>query len=291
MLRYLALLALLAPVGAAYGEIPDWVRTSAGWWADGSIPESEFLRGIEFLVGEGIIAVGDVEPAGGEAAPVPDWVRSSAGWWAQGVTSDSEFVSAIEHLISVGVIAVGSAEAAPVAAPEPAGAGTFQAELDACEELKRVAERSDCIGVVEKKIEYAWFADNSDVYEVGPVTFYYPGIGTEGNEFFFEGDQPILTIRMLAENTGSDGNVALACTGPSVCSYDVWDGSKAYKFSGMDFTSGQIVLRPGDSRVFNMLFGPNIGYGGTTFEYDGSREYSFRISEPWGEVLVPLDLR
>jgi hypothetical protein len=64
----------------------------------------------------------------------------------------------------------------------------------------------------------------------------------------------------------------------------------AFKYSGMDFTSGQIALNPGDSREFNMLFGPNIGYGGTKFEYDSSKDYFFRILEPWGDVQIPLNL-
>ena len=39
-------------------QVPGWVRTSAGWWADGMISDSEFVRGMEFLVSEGIIRTG-----------------------------------------------------------------------------------------------------------------------------------------------------------------------------------------------------------------------------------------
>jgi len=38
------------------------------------------------------------------------------------------------------------------------------------------------------------------------------------------------------------------------------------------------------------LFGPNIGYGGTEFEYDSSKTYEFRINEPFGSFNVHLDL-
>ena len=82
----------------------------------------------------------------------------------------------------------------------------------------------------------------------------------------------------------------MMCTGPSICNYDVWNGDKAYKYSGMDFTNGQIIVKPGTSEIFTMLFGPNIGYGGTTFEYDQSKEYYFRISEPYGSVSIPLNI-
>ena len=33
----------------AYAEVPSWVKSNAGWWADGTISESDFLSGIEFL--------------------------------------------------------------------------------------------------------------------------------------------------------------------------------------------------------------------------------------------------
>jgi hypothetical protein len=58
----------------------------------------------------------------------------------------------------------------------------------------------------------------------------------------------------------------------------------------MDFTSGEIVLNPGDTREFNILFGPNIGYGGTKFEYDSSKAYYFRINENFGSANILLEL-
>ena len=134
------------------------------------------------------------------------------------------------------------------------------------------------------------YKTNAVSYEIGPITYYWLGLGSEGNKFEISPTgQPILSIRMLAENTSSD-IVALTCTSPQICSYDVWDGSKAFKYSGMDFTSGQIALNPGDSREFNILFGPNIGYGGTEFEYDSSKSYQFRINENFGSTNIPLAL-
>ncbi|MDA7942700.1 MAG: peptidase [Nitrosopumilus sp.] len=308
-----AVLALLLVVPVAHAaEIPDWVKTSAGWWAEGAIPDDEFARGIAYLIGEGFIDVEIPESSGAAGGGIPDWVRSSAGWWAEGAIPDSDFASGIGHLVSVGVIVVdagrggadgGAADGASMdgaaaggamddmAAMDGGAAGgadtsALEAELLACEELRRALERSECREDVQKRIDLVWYRANSEPHRVGSVVFYYPGLGTEGNEIQ-KGSTPVLTVRILAENTGSE-NVVLACTGPSICSYDVWDGERAFKFSGMDFTSGQIVLRPGDWRVFNMLFGPNIGYGGTEFEYDPSREYVFRISEPWGGAQIPI---
>jgi len=35
--------------------VPSWVKNSAGWWAQDKIPEEEFLKGIKFLIENGII--------------------------------------------------------------------------------------------------------------------------------------------------------------------------------------------------------------------------------------------
>ena len=44
--------------GGDGGSIPDWVRTSAGWWAAGDIDDESFLQALAFLIREGILVVG-----------------------------------------------------------------------------------------------------------------------------------------------------------------------------------------------------------------------------------------
>ena len=39
------------------GEVPDWVRNNAEWWAQDLITDEDFVKGIEFLVKNGIIVV------------------------------------------------------------------------------------------------------------------------------------------------------------------------------------------------------------------------------------------
>ena len=36
-------------------EIPAWIKNNAGWWADGSIGDKDFVSGIQFLITEGIM--------------------------------------------------------------------------------------------------------------------------------------------------------------------------------------------------------------------------------------------
>ena len=167
----------------------------------------------------------------------------------------------------------------------------LQAELEKCAEIKKAYERLNCERDVKDKITAKYYKENSNANEVGPVTYYWPGLGTEGNTFeITSSGQALLNLRILVENTGSSQNESLFCTGPAVCNYDVSNGDTEYKYSGMDFTNGQVVLKPGESKIFNMFFGPNIGGGGTTFEYDSGKDYHFRINESFGSGSIPLNL-
>ena len=37
--------------------VPAWIKNTAGWWADGQIPDEEFLKGIDFLIGKGLLII------------------------------------------------------------------------------------------------------------------------------------------------------------------------------------------------------------------------------------------
>ena len=87
-------------------SVPQWVKNTAGWWAEDKISEDEFVKGIEFLVKERIIdnvKTGNVESA---SSAVPTWVKNNAGWWAEGQIDDNSFVKGIEYLVKVGLISV-----------------------------------------------------------------------------------------------------------------------------------------------------------------------------------------
>ena len=269
-------------------KIPDWVKNNAGWWADGSISESDFLKGIEFLIKDGIIQVPPTTVSGESSKGVPIWVKNNAGWWAKGITTDDEFINTVQHLMSLGLISVASTESVEEKSSVPELAA-LQTEMEECSKFTKTYQRLDCEKPIKKAIQLYEYKATAQKFEVGPVAYYWQGIGTEGSKFEVSPTgQAILSFRMLAENTSSD-KIALNCTSPQICAYDVWDGSKAFKYSGMDFTSGQIVINPGDTREFNFLFGPNIGYGGTQFLYDPSLTYHFRINEGFGKLNILVE--
>ena len=293
-------------------KVPNWIRNNAKWWSEGAIGETDFISGIQYLIKENILVIPDppeevtqkLELKDQKRAmgldrekTVPDWIKNNAGWWADGLISEDDFLNGIQYLIKVGIVSVtdsndmGESKAAGETIETNPEIAKLKSELEVCQEIKSAYKRLGCEKQIKEKIELLQFQEKSAQYQVGPITFYYPGIGTLGNEFeISRSGQALLTIIILAENTGSDDNVVLMCTGPSICNYNVWNGQKTFKYSSTDFVSGQIVIKPGDARKLNMLFGPNIGYGGTTFEYDSSKNYFFRISEPWGSTQIPLHL-
>ena len=87
-------------------QIPNWVKNNAGWWADGQIPDSAFVQGIQFLIKEGIIVVPVSESAAQNESNIPEWIKTNAGWWADGQIDDKTFATGIEFLIKIGLIVV-----------------------------------------------------------------------------------------------------------------------------------------------------------------------------------------
>ena len=228
-------------------------------------------------------------------ADVPAWVKNNAGWWAEGTIDDDSFVQGIQFLIKEGIMSITQVQeseksVSSVSSSDDSVIASLEAELEKCSEIVKAYKRLDCEKPIKQEILVHTYKTGAEHFDLGPITYHWFGVGSEGNEFeITPTGQPILSVRMLAENTSSE-ITAINCTSPAICNYDVWDGSKAFKYSGMDFTSGQIVMNPGDAREFNILFGPNIGYGGTEFEYDSSKTYEFRINEPFGKMNIHLDL-
>ena len=299
-----AILLVTSAASFAHAEVPTWVKNNAGWWAEGSIDDGSFVQGIQFLIKEGIMSIPPTaQGASTGSNEIPTWVKNNAGWWAEGSIDDDSFVQGIQFLIKEGVMKILPEQASDVAkaATEMASSkkessssdskmAEFEAELEKCSEIKKAYQRLDCEKIIKKDMLLYQYKQTAQQIPVGPVIYYWQGMGTEGSEFEISPTgQAILSIRMLAENTGTNV-VSLNCTSPQICNYDVWDGSKAFKYSGMDFTNGAIVINPGDSREFNILFGPNIGYGGTQFLYDPAKDYTFRITEPFGKANVAIDL-
>jgi len=88
-------------------EIPDWIHNNAKWWSASQISDVDFLKGLEYLMQNGILQVpqsSKVDSA--TSGQIPSWLRNNADWWSQGLLSDDEFVKGIQYLTSNGIIKV-----------------------------------------------------------------------------------------------------------------------------------------------------------------------------------------
>ena len=84
--------------------IPNWIKNNAGWWADGIIPDSAFVSGIQWLISNDIMNIPSTEQGEGSDNMIPAWIKNNAGWWANGEIPDSAFVSGLQWLISNGIM-------------------------------------------------------------------------------------------------------------------------------------------------------------------------------------------
>jgi len=152
-------------------------------------------------------------------------------------------------------IVTGLASVAPAAS-----ATSLEEALGQCADKPNPRLKYECEKEIKSTFAVTKLKNESTKHVVGPVTFYYPGAKVE-------------------------------ISGSGACNYTVTDGSQTYKYSAMDFTSVQTVLKPGQAKEINFMFGPAIGYGSyVDFEYDSTKQYFFQIFESWGSEKIPLDL-
>jgi len=113
LLSVLAVLVVISAIPIVLSDsmrgdftIPNWVKNTAGWWADDKIPDSSFIETIEFLIKDEMITVKIPDLDSEVANKIPAWVKNTAGWWAEDKVHDTTFVAAIRYLVSQGIVYV-----------------------------------------------------------------------------------------------------------------------------------------------------------------------------------------
>ena len=65
---------------------------SAFGWGEDQIGDSDFVKGIEYMIQNGIIKIEKVQTTVESSDRVPPWIKNNAGWWSKGLISDNEFI-------------------------------------------------------------------------------------------------------------------------------------------------------------------------------------------------------
>jgi hypothetical protein len=109
---------------AQFTHIPKWIKNNAGWWSDGSIGDTDFMSGIQYLIDEDIVHIStydntdDISHVSTSDNPenmfahidssIPSWVKNNAKWWSEDTISEDDFVSGIQYMVNNGILHVGS---------------------------------------------------------------------------------------------------------------------------------------------------------------------------------------
>ena len=308
------LLTMTMATSVDAANVPDWVKNNAGWWAKGQIDDGAFVSGVQYMIEQGIINVPSTTRSSSTSDTIPGWVKNNAAWWADGTLTENDFVNGLQYLIKMGIMKVsasavsddGASKSQYQTAPQEetktqtSGNADLDAMLAACDDGEKSGrEIRDCQKSIKEEYKLKTYMNDGKKYQLGNVAIYYvadwqeettKGVKQFNNIAYTSTGQPLLNLQILVQNTGS-GNETLMCTSPSICNYTVWDGGKKWVNSGSDFTSGNIVLKPGQAKFANILWGPAIGYGSyENFEYDSNKDYYLRIAEPFGKLDIPLNL-
>ena len=86
--------------------LPEWIKNNAAWWAGDLITDSDFAKGLEYMIQNKYIIIPFTESSSESDGKIPDWVKNNADWWSQDLISDVEFVNGLQFLISNGIIQV-----------------------------------------------------------------------------------------------------------------------------------------------------------------------------------------
>lgn len=246
-------------------QIPFWIKNTAKWWYEGKIADSEFTKGIQYLIQNKIMIVPTSNSTTKENK-IPTWVKNNAGWWANGTISDNEFVAGIQYLINAGIIYVNSEQNSTV----------NNTQLQ-CSNLTTAADKETCLQQIEYDSKIKNAITTSTLYVVGPVTFYY--INSESQPA--DNGKSILTVHFVVEDN-SDEQVTMSCQRQDSCNYALSDGEKEIPYATNTLVYGSLTLTPKIPKFVDWTF-----YD----KFDSTKNYIFLVKEPWGTGSIPLKIQ
>jgi hypothetical protein len=85
-------------------SIPTWIKNNAKWWSEGSLGDDDFIKGIQYLIQQGVIVVPTTQVSTQSSQGIPSWVKNTAKWWSEGSLGDDDFIKGIQYLVQNGII-------------------------------------------------------------------------------------------------------------------------------------------------------------------------------------------
>ena len=250
---------VISQINAEQFVIPNWIKNNAKWWYQDQISDSEFIKGIQYLIQNKIMMFPSTNTNVTGENKIPSWVKNDAGWWANGTISDNEFVSGIQYLVSLGIIIVNSAS-----------------DSNPCDKYTTAAEKETCQEQLDYDKKIKNYMETATPTVVGPVTFYYANSESQKTD----DGKTILTIHFVVQNNANQ-EVTMSCQRPNSCNYSLSDGQNEISYSTNTLVYGSLTLIPNTPKLLDWTF-----YG----FIDPSKNYSFLVKENWGSGSIPIKI-
>jgi hypothetical protein len=244
-------------------QIPSWIKNTAQWWSKGEIGDSDFIKGIQYLMQNGIMKIPPLPTTTSHSNQIPRWVKNNAGWWADGTISDNDFVSGIQYMVSEGIINIQSSTIHTLN----------------CGKMQTAADKETCIVQIQQENKLNNDISSATPYVIGPITFYHLNSQLQTTE----DGKSILTIHLVVKNTGNS-EITMSCQRQDSCNYSLYDGQKEIPYSTNTLVYGSLTLLPNVPKYLDWVF-----YDG--LDYQPTKNYSFLIKEPWGSGSIPLKIQ
>src|SRR2546427_555087 len=107
-------------------NIPSWIKNTAKWWTQGTVTDADFVKGIQYLIQQGVIIVPTTQVSSQSSQTIPSWVKNTAKWWSEDQVGDSDFVHGIQYLVQKGIIVTQNIDQSQTAVTDQQGMVTFQ---------------------------------------------------------------------------------------------------------------------------------------------------------------------
>lgn len=247
-------------------QIPSWIKNNAKWWHEGKIADSDFIKGIQYLIQNNMMIVPPVHSKITKENTIPIWVKNNAGWWANGTISDSEFVAGIQYLINSGIIYISSEQNSTTNNPE-----------SQCNNFTTPADKETCLQQIEYDAKIKSSIASSTPYVVGPIIFYFVNSELQPAD----GGKSILTIHFVVKDN-TDQEITMSCQRQDSCNYALSDGEKEIPYAANTLVYGSLTLVPNVPKFVDWTF-----YD----VFDTTKNYSFLVKEPWGTGSIPLKIQ
>lgn len=84
--------------------IPGWIKNTAKWWSEGQVTDSDFIKGIQYMMQQGVIKVPPTTSVAKQSQTIPSWIKNTVKWWSEGSVTDSDFIKGLQYLVQNGII-------------------------------------------------------------------------------------------------------------------------------------------------------------------------------------------